>query len=500
MYVLLLLYVALVQTCAESLVDKHMRERTALLQRGRDMMLGHDIILSDKEEKVNEIIMDHKYKILDLGFVNPQYYNFSRHFFSYKDEIKNTELYQILKKMPKGALLHGHDTGMINDDYIMDITYWDNLYVCFIEDEVQFKFSILPPNEYCKGNWKLMSEARYSSGNVEEFDADLRKHFNIIVDNPNEVFSNINAVWEKFQGFFIVTSPLLSYKPAWEHYFYQTLKEFREENIMYIELRSVLPDLYDLDGNVYDSVATAETYKKVTEKFVKENPDFIGMKLIYAPMRFVDNDTVTEYIRIAREIKRKLPGFLAGFDLVGQEDLGQPLANFLPQLTAASEEFDFFFHAGETNWYGMQTDENLVDAIVLRTRRIGHGYALSKYPILMDEVKNRGIAIEVNVVSNAVLGLVNDVRNHPLATFLARDLPVVICSDNPGVWGADPMTHDFIVSFISIANREADLRLLKKLVINSLVYSTVSNKDVVIKEFERRWNHFIDELYNQLNN
>nr|KAG5693873.1 hypothetical protein BaRGS_009929 [Batillaria attramentaria] len=45
---------------------------------------------------------------------------------------------------------------------------------------------------------------------------------------------------------------------------------------------------------------------------------------------------------------------------------------------------------------------NLVDALLLNTRRIGHGFALHKHPYLLEEVKNRTICVEVNPISNQV--------------------------------------------------------------------------------------------------
>lgn len=43
-----------------------------------------------------------------------------------------------------------------------------------------------------------------------------------------------------------------------------------------------------------------------------------------------------------------------------------------------------------------------MDAILLGTHRIGHGFALSKHPALIDLIKERDIAIEVNPISNQV--------------------------------------------------------------------------------------------------
>lgn len=74
------------------------------------------------------------------------------------------------------------------------------------------------------------------------------------------------------------------------------------------------------------------------------------------------------------KLKQLFPDFVAGFDLVGQEDKGRPLIEFADKLNTASPGIQFFFHAGETNWNGQPTDLNLFDAFLLNTKRIGHGW------------------------------------------------------------------------------------------------------------------------------
>lgn len=55
--------------------------------------------------------------------------------------------------------------------------------------------------------------------------------------------------------------------------------------------------------------------------------------------------TILPYI-IFRE---KLPNFVIGFDLVGQEDLGKPILEFKELIEPLSKQTQFFFHAGETS-------------------------------------------------------------------------------------------------------------------------------------------------------
>ena len=47
-------------------------------------------------------------------------------------------------------------------------------------------------------------------------------------------------------------------------------------------------------------------------------------------------------------------------------------------------------------------DDNLLDAVLLNTSRIGHGYALPKHPQVMSIVKANSIAVEINPISNQV--------------------------------------------------------------------------------------------------
>ncbi|XP_049879501.1 adenosine deaminase 2-like [Pectinophora gossypiella] len=485
----LLIYI----TC--QLSDAKHNKREDLIRNEALLTLGGNTTLTDKEAEVNNCLMRHKFAEVNYAFDNPQYFNFSRHFFDYKDEIRDSKVYKIIKDLPKGAALHVHDMGILSPDYLMNITYKSNLYACFDKDKVNLKFANNIPAIPCGAKWQLMSEARTSSGDVKKFDAELRKHFTLVVNDPDKVYPCIKDTWDTFMKYFFTVQPMLSHRPIWEEYFYDALKLFREHNIMYVEVRSVLPNLYELDGTVYDPLITAKAYKKTIERFKKDHPDFYGAKLIYAPPRKVDRKTLDEYLKLARRIKQDMTEAFAGFDLVGQEDLGTPLIEFVPQLSAA-KDLDYFFHAGETDWYGCLTDENLVDAILLGAKRLGHAYALPKHPLLIKEVLDRNIGLEVNVISNAVLSLLRDVRNHPLATFLAQNLPVVLSSDDPGVWEADPVSDDFYVAFVGVASRLSDLRMLKELAINSLKYSAFSaqERENAFKRFNNQWYTFINNF------
>lgn len=203
-----------------------------------------------------------------------------------------------------------------------------------------------------------------------------------------------------------------------------------------------------------------------------------------------------EYINITIELKRTFPNFFAGFDLVGQEDKGNPLNLYVDKLQRLTNEVNFFFHAGETDWFGLKSDKNLLDAVLLNTTRIGHGYALLKHPQVLKIIMEKKIAIEICPISNQVLGLVRDLRNHPASILFAEGFPVVISNDDPGLWGSKALSYDFYEAFVGMMSRDADIRALKQLAINSIIYSSMSasEKQKAYEIWTRKWFEFLDNI------
>lgn len=482
---------------ARIIPDNYNKERRALLDEELLKAVGGKQHLNEEEIIANDILMRWKDKELNVSYTNPQHFNFSKHYFSYKKDIENSKVYQIIRSMPKGAVLHVHSSLMLNPDILVKLTYEDHLYACYVNDDIRYHFSETTPDRPCETKWALVSDLRNSSGDPTAFDAQLKNHFTLYKDDGEDYnFVDINTVWERFNKVCYVIKSLISYRPVREKYWYETLKQFYDDNILYIEIRTGLHSLYELDGTKHDEKYSVDLFKNITNKFIEEHPDFIGVKLILTKLRTKSIDQVLGALNLTRKLKAEMPDMIAGFDLVGQEDLGRPLTDFLPILSEVKGEINLYLHAGETAWLGTSADENLVDAILLGSKRIGHGYALTKHPSLLSAVIKKDIALEVNVISNVVLSLVHDVRNHPLASYLAMGLPVVLSSDDPGAWSAEPLSHDFFVAFMGVASKHADLRMLKQLAINSITYSALEDegKLKLFNVFNDRWDKFVKDV------
>jgi adenosine deaminase CECR1 len=467
-------------------------DRANLVAEDSCQAIGSSIILSDKEQQVNKILMRDKFNEYDEGFKNPRNFLPSVHFFKSRSKIEQSLVFEFIQKLPKGASLHSHDTAMVSLDFLYNLTYRDNLYGCVVNERLEFRFFNKQVSSVC--NWQLIADLRSENSSFDNF---LKSQLSIIVEDPITEYSNINEVWQRFMQTFGTVAGLVTYRPVFQDYFYQSLKELYEDNVMYLEFRGVLPEVYELNGTTYEQEGVVKLYIDTLQDFKNDYPGFHGARFIYAPSRHVDNTTVDNYVATAIKLKQLYPDFIAGFDLVGQEDLGKPLVDFIPQLLElAQSDMKFFFHAAETDWSGTSTDMNLFDAILLNTTRIGHGYGIVKHPQLLQEVKTRKIALEISPISNQVLKLVDDLRNHPGSFLLASGYPVVITCDDPSFWGAKALSYDWYMAFMGFASRESDLRLLKQLAINSLTYSSMDEEEKcnAFEEWEAQWNQFLDDV------
>jgi adenosine deaminase CECR1 len=61
---------------------------------------------------------------------------------------------------------------------------------------------------------------------------------------------------------------------------------------------------------------------------------------------------------------------------------------------------------------------------------VGHGFALARRPYVMEQIKRRGVCVELCPISNEVLGLTPRVGGHAMYGLLASDVHCTVSSDN----------------------------------------------------------------------
>ena len=119
-----------------------------------------------------------------------------------------------------------------------------------------------------------------------------------------------------------------------------------------------------------------------------------------------------------------------------------------------------------------------------------------KHPILWNAVKSRDIGIEVSPISNQVLKLEDDLRNHPAAFYISENIPIIICNDDPGFWGSKGLSYDFYYAYMAFAPAYSGLEFLKQLALNSIRFSSLSNKEKSLATvlFKKQWDTFLNDV------
>ncbi|KAG9280567.1 adenosine deaminase 2-A [Astyanax mexicanus] len=472
------------------------RQRDMMLQQEASQQVGGRVELTAAEQQMDS----HLHKLKEREMMASDFPP-AMHFFRAKPRIEKSAVFKLLRKMPKGAVLHVHSSALVSVDWlVMNVTYRPHCYICFTwTGSVRFLFSAQRPFPiWGCSSWSLLEQLRATTSDVLTFDKSLMRNLTLFTEEPDEAYPNPDVVWERFEQIFIAISGLITYAPVFGDYLYQGLQQLYDDNILYVELRAGLSRTYELNGNIHDREWSLQTYKNITEQFRLAHPDFMGLRIIITVHRVLSLSVVKQAVKNAIQMEKQYPEIIVGFDLVGREDDGKPLWYFREALSVPGElktNLSYFFHAGETDSDGTDVDRNVLDALLFNTTRIGHGFALAHHPLAKELSRTRGVPVEVCPISNQVLKLVSDLRNHPAAVLMSEGHPMVVSSDDPTLFGTTGLSYDFYEAFVGIGGLKANLGTLKELAMNSIRYSSMPPvlKNRAMAIWQQKWQKFIME-------
>lgn len=444
-----------------------------------------DRILQAAKQKDREIVFSNA--STREGFNGQRHSRFAGdHFLSNKDLIDKCRVFKIATKIPKGAHLHIHFNACLKPAVLLDIAKnMEHMYITsdlpltdtnnfhnLKRAKIQFSIMANPEN---KGN---LFESSYADRGAQKFKEFLKEYpeklpgrtidamawlQEKLVFSDKEAHNELQTVggaWEEFNMRTQMMKGLFNYETAYRTYTRKCLEDFVADNIQYAEIRPNFMDTNQVwrdDGSSkIDNTGIMTMIIEEVQKFQKTNKAFGGLKVIYCCPRSFPQEKVAHGLRECLEFKKKWPNWIAGklslqhvflqnspidktlgFDLVGEESKPKPLKEFVPQFLEfqrnckeAKVEIPFLFHCGETLETGSETDENLLDALLLKSKRIGHGFALARHPYIMECMKKQGICLEVCPISNEVLGLTPRVNGHAMYNLLANNVHCTVNSDN----------------------------------------------------------------------
>ena len=418
---------------------------------------------------------------------------YSSSFTQLKPFIESSSLYKLLQSMPKGGLLHCHNGGMANPQWLISAAAkYNNCYIYIGKDDNNFiygQLAVFTKGQAPKGFLPLQQYLKFDKNAAGSL-------LKLLTLNRSDLTDYMDT-WVEFEKRFKRVGMLVAYRPFFKEYYREAFTELVRDNVQHVEIRYGFGKLFDEKNDNYAADTVISDLKQLVAEIQKTHPAFT-LKLIYSSFKFLDTTAVSQKLTAAFLLKQKYPDLISGFDLVADEATNHTVGYYNPvwnSISALEKQYGvtmpLYLHAGESS---TTSNTNLVDVPFQYNKRIGHGLNLVYFPDIMQRVKTADNLVEVSPISNQELNYVSDLRNHPARVLLANGVACSINSDDPGVYGYDGLSYDFWVAFMAW---DLDVAKLKKLITNSIVYSSLSEeaKKTALTHLSKEWNNFVEASY-----
>ena len=275
-----------------------------------------------------------------------------------RDTMEKTKSWRIVKKMPKGALLHAHQDAMIDVDWLIDQVLETEGMVMLAEEslcnptaraerEVVFRYSkgtlatasSIWSQEYQASHQVSMKEAAASfpDGATEGFKTWLKSRCTITPEESIKHHHGLDAVWKKFRSCFPPLNSMEYYEPILRASMQRLLRQLVGDGLRWVDFRSTFAVDFRLEGceevskNSDDLVRVFSEELKIF-KTTEEGKDFWGYRFIWTSLRSWGKKKIVDHMKQCILMKKAYPELIAGYDVVGQEDMGRSLADLTPEL------------------------------------------------------------------------------------------------------------------------------------------------------------------------
>ncbi len=451
--------------------------RDELVREQATFAFSRRLPLSSAERQAEAVLAGLRADYLRAFAANPNL-PFARPFWSWPEALKSDPLRRLLDAMPKGGLLHVHASAAGDVAWVVDralampdcCARWPEAGAGFQMGELGFY-----PQGDMPAGWVSLSELQRSTPDLRQ---ELVRLYSLGPEDADR------DVWQEFEAIFQRLDTFLSYRPVFRDYYRRALEMLAEDGVQFAEFRTSLDGITTEDGRVLGCGEVLALYRSLLAEVRAAHPEF-DLKIIVCSYRGKPAEKVKAKLEETAALRAAHPDLVIGFDIVGEEDRGHS-NQFYSQALRSVPGVPLYLHAGESLF---PANDNALDAYLLGTSRIGHGFNLVHWGELEKRVRAAGIPLEVCPVSNQLLGYVHDLRLHPARGFLARGGECVLASDDPALFRSE-LTDDFWAAYVAWG---LDLRSLKKLALNSIDYSglTPVEKAKHRKLFAERWAAFI---------
>lgn len=458
-------------------------ERGQILAKLSHLNKAHHMPLSAEEKMASEAWEKMKQEIKgdpSIRLLAELQHNFNT--------FSKTRLFHAIRAMPKGVLQHCHLPSTINiTDFVDVFTHHPQVY--FSPKARSFALhrpeSPLDLQEYIP-----ILEYRKKRGDHAVED-EIR---NIMLMNDGEMRDkNTATIFAHFNTRFGIMGDCFFFEPVLKAFIQRCVGALKEDNILGAEVRNVT--LFLIKEDLKQGTREEElTFYKQMKKEATEGG--LALNWIHTGVKEKEKkpESVTKWLEVAG-IAYDNPLFkdvFSGVDMVDYEGnfLLYDMRKELIEFKQKHPEAELILHAGESI---SKRNHNVLDAVLLGSKRLGHGIHLAYNPSLIELVKQRNVCVEVNVVSNFILAFMRDPFWHPLRMMLNEGVPCALSSDDCLFWDVLPLTMDF---FVATVYCDLSLAEVKLLIANSIDYSYFpsAQKEALRKEQAAKWSEWVAKL------
>lgn len=235
-----------------------------------------------------------------------------------RPKIEQSKLWQIIKKMPKGALLHCHLEAMVDLDWLIEHAFTlTGIHVqadgpldsVEAQSTTPFSFKWLKAEQqtnaslwnssYTPGTLIPIAQVAdsFPGGGRDAFKALMRARSTITHDESLAHHHGPNDIWRKFLSCFGIIASLLHYEPTYREFLRRMFQQLVEDGVQYVDIRSafIVPfyregcEEADEDFDFMIGILDDEI-----EAFKKSEKSFWGARLIWTTIRHLDTRKIIE--------------------------------------------------------------------------------------------------------------------------------------------------------------------------------------------------------------
>jgi adenosine deaminase CECR1 len=222
----------------------------------------------------------------------------------------------------------------------------------------------------------------------------------------------------------------------------ENMKRFGAEGVRYMEIQSRFRGWNDSNGN---QLSKDEATGRFLDRFDQPDAKATGVLVRFQTIVLRFSEDAIQGVEEYFEYTYHHPELWLGINMAGREDdnRGYP-SQFTDVYDRMMRKFPgvgISIHAGEAE----KKDTHIFDTLRLGATRIGHGINLFRDPATMQMMRGENFLIEINLISNHLLGYTADLDQHPFPIYMRQGIPCCLNTDDRGMWHSN-MTDEYFVA------------------------------------------------------